>query len=439
MARELHIDVTLPAQGPALRRAAVLTDGVLSDLYIDRVERPTLAGAVIRGRVTRIVAGMNAAFVDIGTGRDGLLPAPDVRVPQGGGPQGGGKGAPKDRPAARPQGPIGTALRAGQTIIVQVKADPVGAKGALLSMDVALPGRFLVHTPLAAGIHVSKRLGQGASAAAERARLTTVVRDAVPVSGQGWAGGWIVRAAAAGVPADWLAQEAEALAMDWRGAARAGDGPPATLLAAPHAGIRALMEQTGQPVSAILVDDRAAAGQDLYAELRRWCDDRAADLLPTLKRVPTGLPLFDGGDLDGAIATLLRPRVPLRGAAAGSLVIERTEALTVIDVNGGEKGDPLAVNLAAVPEIARQLRLRNVGGIVVVDFINLSRPPDRERLILALTGAVADDPGNTQVYGMSRLGLVEMTRQRRGPSLLDLVAADAPAPGVLSDDDDAVM
>ncbi|MEA1652539.1 ribonuclease E/G [Nitrospirillum sp. BR 11164] len=343
MARELHIDVTSPAQGPALRRAAVLTDGVLSDLYIDRVDRPTLAGAVVRGRVTRIVAGMNAAFVDIGTGRDGLLPAADVRLPQG-----GGKGAPKDRPAARPQGPIGTALRAGQTIIVQVKADPVGAKGALLSMDVALPGRFLVHTPLAAGIHVSKRLGQGASAAAERARLTTVVRDAVPAGGQGragewaggWAGGWIVRAAAAGVPADWLAQEAEALALDWHAVARAGEGPPATLLAAPHAGVRALMEQTGQPVSAILVDDRAAAGQDLYAELRRWCDDRAADLLPMLKRVPTGLPLFDGGDLDGAIATLLRPRVPLRGAAAGSLVIERTEALTVIDVNGGRRATP---------------------------------------------------------------------------------------------------
>ncbi|MEE3623808.1 ribonuclease E/G [Nitrospirillum sp. BR 11752] len=328
-------------------------------------------------------------------------------------------------------------------MIVQVKADPVAAKGALLSMDVALPGRFLVHTPLAAGIHVSKRLGQGASAAAERARLTTVVRDAVPAGGRGgpggWAGGWIVRAAAAAVPAVWLAQEAEALALDWRGVARAGDGPPAVLLPAPHAGIRALMEQTGQPVDAILVDDRAASGQDLYAELRRWCDDRAGDLLPVLRRASTGLPLFDGGDLDGAIAKLLRPRVPLFGAkaggATGSLVIERTEALTVIDVNGGEKGDPLAVNLAAVPEIARQLRLRNVGGIVVVDFINLSRPPDRERLILALTGAVADDPGNTQVYGMSRLGLVEMTRQRRGPSLLDLVAPDVPAPGVLPDDD----
>ncbi|MEA1674987.1 ribonuclease E/G [Nitrospirillum sp. BR 11163] len=336
MARELHIDVTSPAQGTPLRRAAVLTDGVLSDLYIDRVERPTLAGAVVRGRITRIVAGMNAAFVDIGTGRDGLLPAADVRLPQGG----GGKGGPKERPAARLQGPIGAALRAGRSVIVQVKADPVGAKGALLSMDVALPGRFLVHTPLAAGIQVSKRLGQGASAAAERARLTTVVRDAVPAGGQGWAGGWIVRAAAAGVPAEWLAQEAEALALDWRGVARAGDGPPGTLLAAPHAGIRALMEQTGQPVDAILVDDRAAVGQDLYAELRRWCDDRAADLLPALRRATTGLPLFDGGDLDGAIATLLRPRVPLRGAAAGSLVIERTEALTVIDVNGGRRVTP---------------------------------------------------------------------------------------------------
>ncbi|MBB6254974.1 ribonuclease E/G [Nitrospirillum iridis] len=428
--RELHIDITAPALGPALRRAAVLTDGALSDLYIDRVDRPTLAGAVIRGRVARIVAGMNAAFIDIGTGRLGLLPGADVRLPPA-----GGKGNPKDRPATRAQGPIGTALRSGQTVIVQVKADPVGAKGALLSMDVALPGRFLVHTPLAAGIHVSKRLGQGANAAAERARLTTVVRDAVPSGGGGWPGGWIVRAAAAGVPAEGLAREAETLALDWRGVVRAGDGAPAVLLPAPHAGVRALLEQTGQPVDAIRVDDRAAGGQDLYAELRRWCDDRAGDLLPVLARASAGLPLFDGGDLDGAIAKLLRPNAPLPGPTGGGLVIERTEALTVIDVNGGERGDPLAVNLAAVPEIARQLRLRNVGGIVVVDFINLSRPPDRERLVLALTGAVADDPGNTQVYGMSRLGLVEMTRQRRGPSLLDLVAPEAPA----ADQNDALM
>ncbi|MDE1146118.1 MAG: ribonuclease E/G [Azospirillaceae bacterium] len=421
MARELHIDITASVAGPALRRAAVVTDGVLTDLYIDRLDRPALAGAVIRGRVARIVAGMNAAFIDIGTGRPGLLPAADVRVPQK-----GKGGEAKGRPAGRIEGPIGAALKAGQTVLVQVKADPVGAKGALLSMDIALPGRFLVHTPLAAGIHVSKRLGLGADAAAERARLTTVVRDAVP-SGNGWPGGWIVRAAASGVPADRLALEAEALALDWRQVMKAGDGPPAVLLPAPHAAVRALLEQTGQPVGAIRVDDRAEPGQDLYADLRRWADDRAPDLLPQLARAATGLPLFDGGDLDGAIARLTRPRVPLPGANGGSLVIERTEALTVIDVNGGERGDPLAVNLAAVPEIARQLRLRNVGGVVVVDLITLSRPSDRERLILALTGAVADDPGNTQVYGMSRLGLVELTRQRRGPSLLDLVTPDAPS------------
>lgn len=401
-----------------LWRAAVLGDGILTDLYIDREDRPSLAGAVILGRVVRVAAGMDAAFVDIGQPRPGLLPAADVRAtPDQPPPPRSGKKGDGGRAG------IGARLQAGQAVLVQVRADAVGGKGALLSMDVSLPGRFVVHTPLAPGVHVSRRIGgAGPDAAAVRQRLGALLQDVVG----GAAGGWVVRAAAATADPALVAAEAEALALDWRSVRdelahplSPGLSPgagPVVLLPAPTAPQRALIEQGGRGLAAITV-----AGGALLAGLRAWAGLRAPDLAPLMRAHSGTSRLFDQGDVDGAIADLLEPHVPL--AQGGSLVIERTEALTVIDVNGGDRGDPLAVNLAAVPEIARQLRLRNVGGVVVVDFLTLKRPADQERLLLALTGAVADDPGNTQVYGLSRLGLVELTRQRRGPSLLDLLAA----------------
>lgn len=399
MTRTLLIDTV-----GALRRAALLTDGELTDLYIDRTDRPSLAGAVILGRVARVAAGMDSAFIDIGQARPGLLPASDVRAAPG--------APPSPRPKKGADHGIGTVLKAGQAVLVQVRADPVGGKGALLSMDITLPGRYTVHTPLAPGIHVSRRIaGAGPDAAAHRQRLTALIRGVAPQDG------WVVRAAALTATPDILVAEVEGLAGVWRAAyAQAATvTAPALVLPPPIAPVRALIEQTGQPVDRIQV-----AGGDLLLTLKRWAAEQAPDLPALMSPFVGRGSLFDEGDVDGAIAGLLDRYVPL--PQGGSLIIERTEALTVIDVNGGDRGDPLSVNLSAVPEIARQLRLRNVGGVVVVDFITLKRPADQERLLLALSGAVADDPGNTQVYGMSRLGLVELTRQRRGPSLLDLLA-----------------
>ncbi|HYE52726.1 MAG TPA: ribonuclease E/G [Azospirillaceae bacterium] len=380
--REILID-----RRGTLRRAAVLTDGELTDLHIDRIDRPPLSGAVFLGRVARIAAGLDAAFVDIGTGAPGLLPAADVR--------------PRARDAR-----IGTLLRTGQPVLVQAKADSVGRKGALLTMDATLPGRFLVAAPFLDGITVSKRLGRGP----ERARLSALVRDAAPPGL-----GWIVRADAATADPGLVALEAEALAVAWRDAQRAAAGAaaPALLLPSPTAVARALVEQGGPGLTRIAVD-----GPEALAEVRAWCRDRAPDLERLARPHVDRVALFETGDLEQEISALMEPLVPLPDG--GSLVIERTEALTAIDVNGGEKGNALATNLAAAREIARQLRLRNVGGIVVVDFINLDRAGEREQLIQALSGAVSEDPGNTHVYGMSRLGLVEMTRQRRGPALADL-------------------
>lgn len=395
MSRTLLLD----RHGP-FRRAALLERGILTDLAIDRDDRPSLLGAVLLGKVTRLAAGLDAAFVEIGEKQQALLNANDVR--------------PGKRDAR-----IGQLLRTGQTVIVQVKADAHGAKGATVTMDASLPGRFVVHAPLGQGLHVSRRLGKGP----EVGRLKQLLADALPRQG-----GWILRADALGADPALVLAEAEAHLADWHAVQSEAQGtPPRTLRPAPTAAERALVEWTGGGVDTIRVE-----GADLLAELRAWCRARAPDLEPLLTPHKGPDALFEAGDVDGAIRQLLGTRVPL--PQGGSLVIERTEALTVVDVNGGERGNALATNLDACREIARQLRLRNLGGIVVVDFVSLSRAGDREAVLQALSTAVSDDPAGTHVYGMSKLGLVELTRARRGPPLSTLLDGAPGGPGAADPD-----
>lgn len=381
------VELLVDRDGP-FTRAAVLAGGRLTDLHIDRADRSSLVGAVFLGRVERIVTGLDAAFVDLGTGKPGLLGVRDARGPKG-----------------RVER-IGTLVRTGQPVVVQVKADAFGAKGPTLTMDVTLPGRFLVHAPLGRGITVSKRLGAGP----QRAELLRRIESAVVGEG------WIVRAGAAAVDPGLIAVEADSLAVAWRAIEAAVFGAaPALLRPALDAPRRALVEAGASRPDVILAD-----GPELADALVRWCESEAPDLAPLLRRHDGPPGLFEMRDLDRSIAELAGTRVPLGGGA--SLVIERTEAMTVIDVNAGERGNALDVNLEAAAEIARQLRLRNVGGIVVVDFVNMKGRSDGERLLTALARAVEDDPAQAQVYGLSKLGLVEMTRNRRGVALADLLA-----------------
>lgn len=394
-AAEIFID----RSGPLLR-AAVVEGGDLTDLHLDHENRPSLLGSIFLGRVERIVPGLEAAFIDLGAGRTGFLPASDVR------PLGGRNTR------------IGSLLRGGQPVLVQVKTDAVGEKGPALTMDVTLPGRFLVHAPLGRGLAISKRIAQGGNGQSP-GRAELAKRLAAVTVGEGW----IARAGAVDATPERLEAEVEALVLQWRAVeqAAAGVSAPAQLAAGPDAARRAIVEQGGRRWSRIAVADPATADA-----LLRWSREAAADLVPVIERAGPGL--FDTAhDLDSQIARLTVPRVPLRGG--GSLVIERTEALTVVDVNAGDRATPLAVNLAAAAEIARQLRLRNVGGIVVVDFVNMAGKGDAERVVQALSTAVADDPAQTHVYGMSRLGLVEITRARRGSALLDLLRPGEDATG----------
>ena len=374
-------------------RAAMTSGGRLTDLHIDRDDRSRPAvGSVWLGRVERIAAGLNAGFVDLGTGKAGLLGVADVRLSD------------RSRPASGVA--IGTVLRAGQAVVVQVKAEAVAAKGPTLAMDVSLPGRFLVHAPFRRGVTVSKRFGGGA------VREGLIRRLQALAAGEGW----IARSGCEAMTDDaLLAAEADALAAVWRDLERrAGQGGSSgCLLPAADAARRAVIGHGPRPLARIWVEAPTA----WHEAFTNWCATAAPDLLPALERVPAGL--FDRHDLEGQIAALAGPRVALAGG--GGLVIEPTEALVAIDVNGGERGNPLAVNLEAAAEVARQLRLRNLGGIIVVDFLSMSRRADGERLLAALNAAVRDDPVQTEVYGLSRLGLVELTRARRGPALAELM------------------
>ena len=416
-ARDLRPELLIDCRA-GLLRAALVVGGRLTDLHIDRLHIDRLAdqgvirrndgasgrclpqtGSLWFGRVERLSSALNAAFVDLGTGKAGLLGLADVRLPPGRRPE--------------PGTAIGSVLRSGQGVVVQVKTEAVGSKGPTLSMDVSLAGRFLVHVPYRRGVTVSKRVGPGAVRGALTRRLQALTTG----------DGWIARSGVEDMTADdLLIAESTSLILAWRAiqTCAAEAGAPACLSPAPDAARRAVIGQGVRPLARVAVE----APEDWSCDFAAWCAESAPDLVPCLERHSGSTALFECFDLEGQLAALIRPRAPLPGG--GNLMIEHTEALTVIDVNAGERGNPLAVNLEAAVEIARHLRLRNIGGIIIVDFVSMPRRGDGERLLDALTAATRDDPVQTEVYGLSKLGLVEMTRARRGPMLDRLLVSAEP-------------
>lgn len=354
--------------------AGVARDGRLTDLLADRLDRPGLTGAVLLGKLLRVDAVAAAGFVALGLDRPGYLPLRD--------------------PAQR------AALAAGQTVLVQVTAEARDGKGVELTLDIALPGRFLVHTPRTPGIAVSRTLAAEA-AAAWRARLGGR-------GGQQGEGGWIVRSAAAAVPEAAVLAEAEMLAARWRAiAARAaGAVPPVLLEPAPDPARRLILDHPEVSAIRVAVPEQMSA---LAAWLRQAAPELAAP--ERLRREPVEL-------LD-AVPDLLLPEVTL--PSGGSLAIETTRALTAVDVDTGRARDPLVANREAARVLAAQLRLRNIGGLVVIDFISMPRAADRRKVLEELRAALANDPATPHMgRGFSEFGLVELVRRRRGRSLAEV-------------------
>ena len=374
-------------------RLAVLEDGELMELYVSR-GAGSLVGDIYVGRVQNVSPGLDAAFVDIGLENNAYLSAADWVPGEGETPPG-------------PGAPIGEKLKAGQEILLQVVKEPGGSKGCRASMALTLAGRVTVLKPMDPGIAVSHRIED----AGERGRLTAIVRETL----RGTGCGAILRTAAEGADEAALKEELDALLDSWRSlrALAAVTRAPARLSGGEDLAVKAVRDCLHDGVEAIVTDsgelhDRLAAALAALAPSRRGC----------LKPLWEGsLPVFDAERVDAQLEKAMRRIVWLK--SGGFLAIDETEALTVVDVNTGKytggqtlENTVLDINLEAVREIARQLRLRALGGIVIVDFIDMASPGDRQALMEAMAGAVKADRAQVTVVDMTPLGLMELTRRR---------------------------
>ena len=407
-------------------RVAIVEDGRLHELFLERtigleegaVRRAradgrtghSLIGNIILGRVQRVLPGMQAAFVDIGLDRSGFLGAREARC-LADLPGFDDERAPK----------IGDCVREGEEIIVQVVKDPIGEKGARLSANVTIPGRLLVLVPNQPGVALSRRIEDET----ERARLIALGEQMIAeANGAAIPGaGYIVRSAGIGASFADFKEDAERLAEAWRPvmARRQSVRAPATLYHDLDPIERTMRDEVDAQTSRVLMDD-AQAFEAALSYCRRAMPE--AECKIALFKGP-GM-LFDMYDLEDDIEELLSPRVTL--PSGGWITIEGTEALTAIDVNSGSftastglEETSLKVNREAADEIGRQMRLRGIGGLIVIDFIHLSEPDNIQSVLDILAASLARDRTPTQISPMSEFGLVEITRKRIRDPLIKLM------------------
>ena len=402
---------------PRESRAAVLENGVVQEIHIERTSRRGLVSNLYKGRVSRVLPGMQAAFVEIGLQRTAFLHAADIAATLGddtavGAPP-GGQGPPED---------IRRLVNAGDDILVQVIKDPIGTKGARLTTFVSLPSRYLVYMPRGEGVGVSARIEDEA----ERARLKGLLAELLTPAASG---GYIVRTAALGASAESLREDMAYLAKLWDHVRlRAAQVAPANVV---HEdlplSLRVLRDELARGVSRVLVDSPHE-----HARMQEFAATFMSGTAPLIELYTGPRPLFDLNGVEDEIAKALDRKVPLK--SGGHLVIDQTEAMTTIDVNTGAyvghrnlEETIFRTNLEAAVSIARQLRLRNLGGIIIIDFIDMRDEPHRRAVLAALERALAGDRAQTHIVSLSPLGLVEMTRKRTRESLEHLLCEPCPS------------
>jgi ribonuclease G len=416
--------------GAAEIRVAILEDGRLQELFLERTiglddaalkrgrgrSGHSLVGNIVLGRVQRVLCGMQAAFVDIGLDRAGFLGAREARClaeP----PDSGWPAAPPDERSPK----IGDCVREGDEIVVQVVKDPIGEKGARLSANVTIPGRLLVLVPNQAGIALSRRIEDEE----ERARLMALGEQLLSQPNGAYipGAGYILRSAAIGASYVDLSEDAERLAEAWRPVMtrRQCAKAPATLYHDLDPVERTMRDEVDADTARVLFDD----GQALEAA-RAYCRRAMPEAENQLSLFTGPGTLFDAFGVDEEIDRLLSPRITLSSGAW--ITIEGTEALTAIDVNSGSytqatglEETSLSVNLEAAEEIGRQLRLRGIGGLIVIDFIHLSEAENIQKVLDLLAASLARDRTPTQISTMSEFGLVEITRKRIRDPLFKLM------------------
>ncbi|WP_237207882.1 Rne/Rng family ribonuclease [Rothia nasimurium] len=379
----------------------VLEDGVLAEHFVSKTQQDSLIGNVYLGKVQNVLPSMEAAFVDIGRGRNAVLYAGEVNWDVT-----GLDGAPRK---------IENALKAGDSVLVQVTKDPVGHKGARLTSQVSLPGRYLVYVPGGSMTGISRKLPD-----VERMRLKKILKDKLPEDA-----GVIVRTAAEGASEEELSNDINRLRVQWEEIKAKSESrkvlAPELLYQEPDLTIKTVRDVFNEDFTSMMVQ-----GADAWDSIEAYVTYVAPDLLDRLKKWEEDDDLFDHYRIEEQLAKALDRKVYL--PSGGSLVIDRTEAMTVVDVNTGKftgSGGNLEEtvtknNLEAAEEIVRQLRLRDIGGIVVIDFIDMVLESNRELVLRRLVECLGRDRTKHQVAEVTSLGLVQMTRKRMGTGLLEV-------------------
>lgn len=408
-------------------RLALLENGQLAELQIDRGDNRGFVGNVYLGRVVRVLPGMQAAFVDIGLERAAFLYVGDIytemlqlsldddaRPPKGSGPskKGGKSGQP----------PIQDLLKEGQEIVVQVSKDPIGTKGARLTTHIALPGRYMVFMPTVEHVGISRRIDKER----ERRRL----RDFVEKYRRKGAG-YIVRTICQGQPTERLKADMDYLDRTWdriQSGAKEKKAPSA-LHEEYGVLLRTVRDMMDDEVKRVVVDHRP-----LFDELRSFMSDFMPKLKDRVQFYRGKEPVFDTYGVETQVKKSLGRKVWLK--SGGYLVVDQTEALMAIDVNSGKfvgktslEDTTLQLNLEAVEEVVYQLRLRNIGGLIIIDFVDMDKEAHREKVYRALEDALRKDRARTNVLRISELGLVEMTRKRVQEGLDRYLTEDCPTCG----------
>lgn len=414
--REILVDTSLGEV-----RVAVVENGKLVELHLEHEEAGHYAGDVYKGRVEDVLPGLGSAFVDIGHEKRGLLHASDIVatgiediddifLSQSGGTEG---------VARAPRGHIEDILQPGQNIIVQVTKESIGDKGPKLTTAVAIPGRYLVLAPYADRVNISSRIEDEG----ERERLRLLVEDARPAGH-----GFIVRTAAEGVEPEFILRDMEDLLETWRRVTAKSERKRAPVLLYKDKDLleRVLRDQFTGDVNTFIADSLAT-----YERVVSLAEKYAPRLASRVRLYEDDHPIFDAFGVEAEIDRMFRRKIWLR--SGGYIVIDEAEALVAIDVNTGrflghedQEETVLKTNLEAAAEIARQVRLRNIGGIIIIDFIDMTVPKNKEKVLEKLKEHMACDRARSKILELSELGMVEMTRRRQRGSLVSALSQTCP-------------
>jgi ribonuclease G len=393
---EILINVT-----PQETRVAIVDSGSLQEVWIERRRNRGIVGNIYKGKVNRVLPGMEAAFVDIGLERAGFLHVSDFDLGQGDNP---------DEPIPVP--PINQLVHEGQSILVQVVKDPLGTKGARLTTSISVPSRYLVYMPNSSLIGISVKIEEEG----ERERLRCLLSECMT---ENRTGGCIVRTAAEGVDDEELNRDIKFLCTLWDSVLETSKSakPGSVVHEDLPLAVRTLRDMVSNETTAVRVDSR-----ETFQKLQRFAEKYIPDLPCSIEHYPGDRPLFDLYNIDDEIQRALGRKVELK--SGGYLIIDQTEAMTTIDINTGAfvghhnlEETIFKTNMEASQAIARQLRLRNLGGIIIIDFIDMATEDHRRQVLKSLEKYLAKDHAKTQVCEVSPLGLVEMTRKRTRESL----------------------